>query len=484
MSFRLAPRSLQNRLLLAFLVGMVLIEAGASYLAYRLMERHTWEEFDRMLVDKLRFYKSTLFFDVKGRPTWRMGEADWDRVMDPADPDYFELYYPGGKRIGGSKTLGRKDLPIVGSGEEIAYEDILLPNGKHGRAAGMITSVKHFLTADEKGEFELQPIHVVVARSADTKNKTLNEVRWRLLAASMAGTLALVSSAYFIIRRNVKSAGDLTRQIDEMELTDHNQRFALPGAPSELEKVVGRLNALMDRVTSAIENERQFTSNAAHELRTPLAGMRSAIDLALSRTRTVAEYEDTLFKLKDMQWKLQQLTENLLLLARLDSGQREFGHQESTLRQFLKLAWKPFFDPACEKEMNVAWKIEDDGTPLLLPTQLLEIVLRNLFQNAIEYSPVGSRLVIAGQALAGECVISVSNPNSTLREDQLEQLFQRFWRADQSGDPNQSSVGIGLALCKRIMGVLGGEISAKLTEDNRLVMICRFPVAGSSVQAG
>jgi two-component system heavy metal sensor histidine kinase CusS len=315
-----------------------------------------------------------------------------------------------------------------------------------------------------------------VARSGDSVEQTLREVRWRLLAASAAGTLALLGSAYLIIRRNFRTAGDLTRQIDAMSLTDTQDRFALPGAPLELEKVVGRLNALMDRVTIAIENERQFTSNAAHELRTPLAGMRSAIDLALTRTRTVEEYEDTLFKLKEMQWKLQQLTENLLLLARLDSGQREFGQEESSLRQFLRTVWKPFFDLAGDKELNIAWKVEDTSTPLLLPTKLLEIVLRNLFQNAVEYSPAGGRIEISGQVAAGICTIQVTNPNPGLEPEQLDQLFQRFWRADQSGNPNSSSVGIGLSLCKRIMDVLGGTIAAELTAENQVAMRCRFPL--------
>jgi two-component system heavy metal sensor histidine kinase CusS len=488
MSIRLAPRSLKYRLLLAFLVGMVTIGAGANYLAYRLMERHAWEQFDRMLAEKVHFYTSTWVFNKRGYPAFRMGRADWDRVLDLKDPDYWQVRYPApdGRSIYRFKTLKAKDLPAIGTeGTGISYQDLTLPNGKFGRAAGSIEVVKQFLEqtpegeVDFRGEFQLQPIQIVVARSGDSVEATLREVRWRLMAAAVAGTLALLGSAYLIIRRNFRTAGDLTRQIDAMGLTDTQNRFALPGAPLELEKVVGRLNALMDRVTIAIENERQFTSNAAHELRTPLAGMRSAIDLALTRTRTVAEYEDTLFKLKDMQWKLQQLTENLLLLARLDSGQREFDQEESTLRQFLRTVWKPFFDPACDKELNIAWKVEDTGTPLLLPTKLLEIVLRNIFQNAVEYSPSGGRIEISGHVADGICSVQVTNPNPGLEAQQLEQLFQRFWRADQSGNPNSSSVGIGLSLCKRIMDVLEGTISAGLTEENQVALRFSFPVPKS-----
>jgi two-component system, OmpR family, heavy metal sensor histidine kinase CusS len=477
MTFRLIPRSLKYRLLLAFLVGMVLIQAGASYLAYRLMERHTWEEFDRTLADKIEFLRTTFFFDDQGRPKWRMGEADWDRYLDKEDPDYFQFQFPDGRYIRRSKNLDGKPLPAVGQMAEIPeFTNVQLPHGSAGRAAGMLAKVKHYLTADFKGDSEPELVHIVIARSVLTVEKTLSEVRWRLLAASALGTLALMGAAFFIIRQNVKSAGELAEQIAQMPLDDAGRRFALPKAPEELDKVVGRLNALMDRVATAIENERQFTSNAAHELRTPLAGMRSTIEVALSRTRSTEEYENTLFQLKDMQWKLQRLAENLLLLARLDSGQKEFGQEQTTLKAFLRRVWKPYFDPAMDKELNVSWKIEESGAMLNLPGMLLEIVVGNLYQNAVDYSPRGSRIEVMGTVVGTRCELRIANPNPGLSREELNLMFQRFWRADKSGDPNVTSAGIGLALCKRIMEVLQGSISAELTEDQQLALHCSFPV--------
>ncbi len=499
MTFRFVPHSLKYRLLLAFLVGMVLIEAGASYFGYRLMARHTWEEFDRMLADKVRFYQATFYFDDKGHLLSRMGEADWDRLMDESDPDYFHIRFATSRKVSlllkgdaprtpdllmHSRTLRGKDLPRVGE-EVMGYTDTLLPQGKMGRAAGALVTTKHFLTPEALKHFQTTgkatgfdpaQIHIVVARSTDSAERSLAEVRWRLFAASLAGTLALLGAGYYIIGRNLRHHSALRQQMDHLELMDPQQRFKLPRAPLELEKVVVRLNALMDRVTVAIENERQFTSNAAHELRTPLAGMRSAIDLALTRTRSAEEYEDTLYRLRDMQWKLQQLTENLLLLTRLDTGQNEIYLEESTLRQFLRTAWKPFFDKACDKEMVVAWKLSEASARLLLPTKLLEIVLRNLFQNAVEYAPAHGRIEITAAVTDGQCTLQITNPNPGLQPSQMERLFQRFWRSDQSGDPNLTSVGIGLSLCQRILTVLGGSITASLTDEQQIALRCVFPV--------
>lgn len=481
MLLRLVPRSLKYRLLLAFLVGMIVIEAGASYLAYRLMERHTWEEFDRMLEDKVRFYRSTLFFDHKGIASWRMGEADWDRVSSVRDPDYFEIRLPppDSRNIGRSKTLQGQDahLPDVGmNSESIVYADVQLPEGRQGRAAGTLELVRHYLTPDRHGETKMERIHIVVARSSISVEAALRDVRWRLLLAALLGTLALLGAAFFIIRRNVRSAGVLATQIEIMPLDEPGRRFELPGAPSELAKVVGRLNALMDRVTVAIENERQFTANAAHELRTPLAGMRSTIEAALTRTRTPEEYEGTLLQLKDMQGKLQRMTENLLLLARLDAGQSEFGEETLLLKSLLRRAWKPYFDPALNRGLNVRWQVEESETPQRLPVTLLDIVLRNLFQNVVDYSPTGGRIEITGQLADGTCTLRVTNPNPGLQPSEVARMFQRFWRADQSGDPNLASTGIGLALCQRILQALHGSIAAEITSDQQIAITCHFPL--------
>lgn len=324
------------------------------------------------------------------------------------------------------------------------------------------------------------PIHVVVARGTSSVEEAMQEVRWRLLVAAVVGTLGLMAVAFFIIRRNVRSAGILASQIETMPLDEPGRRFELPGAPSELVKVVGRLNALMDRVAVAIENERQFTSNAAHELRTPLAGMRSTIEAALSRTRTPEEYEDTLLNLKDMQWKLQRMTENLLLLAKLDAGQSEFAEEVISLKQLLRRAWKPYFDTALDRELNIRWQVEEPEAPHRMPAALLDIVMRNLFQNVVDYSPSGGRVEIQGTIAGDTCSVGVANPNPGLGAEEVSRMFQRFWRADQSGDPNRASTGIGLALCKRILTALKGDITAEITPDGQISIQFHFPLPGAA----
>ncbi|MBP7950323.1 MAG: HAMP domain-containing histidine kinase [Verrucomicrobiales bacterium] len=485
MARRLLPRSFKYRLLLAFFLGLFAVGAASGYLSYRLIARYTWTGFDSLLVDKLEFYKSTLFFNEKGRPGWHMGEADWDRVMDAKDPDYFVFRYPDGRFIGKSPTLGDAGLPRLGiHGEAPEFYDIKLPNGRPGRAVGALRSVQFYPHSPQRTDARPVPVHLVVARSTSSAEQTLHRLVVLLWQAGAVAMTALLGTAFLIIRRSVRPVGQLELQIESMPLADPRQRFRLKGASAEMEKVVGRLNALMDRVGAAIEHERQFTSNAAHELRTPLAGMRSAIELALNRPRKPEEYEETLLQLQEIQAKLQRLTDNLLLLARLESGQREFPREEADLGKFVRKAWKPFFDPAAEKELRLLWQIAPQPAPVVLPVTLLEIVLRNLYQNAVDYTPRGGEIEISGRVTDGQCELRVSNANPGVRLEQLPNLFQPFWRADQSGDPNQVRTGIGLALCRRILTTLDGQIAAEMDAAGRFSIALHFPLADSGKKPG
>ena len=142
----------------------------------------------------------------------------------------------------------------------------------------------------------------------------------------------------------------------------------------------------------------------------------------------------------------------------------------------MRRAWKPHFDAALDKNLNISWQVEEPESAQLLPATLLDIVARNLFQNAVDYSPEGGRIEIHGCIAEGTCSVRVANTNPGLQPEEVARMFQRFWRADQSGDPNLASTGIGLALCQRILGALKGSITAEITGDQLICIQCHFPL--------
>ncbi len=474
------PRSLQYRVLLTFFLGSMAVTALSGWVVFHLLSSFAQQEYDGRLADKLRFYETVPVIGEYGDVVLRMGEAsyDWEKLSDPKDPTYTQVTTRNGEKVHKYPFSSSKDkLPGVGEGStEKKFVSLTLPDGTPARAAGSTL----FLLWDPPDNQPAKRVglNVVVAQST----KSVDDIRSRLVrlivqSASVAiGLLLLVAT--FIIRRGVRSVTRLERQISELPVTEKGGRFSLPGAPSEVQTVVNRLNELMNRVDDALEHERTFTSNAAHELRTPLAGMRTQIELALSRTRTISEYEETLLSIGDIQLKLQQLVDNLLLLARLESGQVEFSKAPSNLKDLFKSAWKPFFNPAAEKEISFSMPIAKEQPSYVFPTALLGIVMRNLLQNAIDYTPRGGRIVLTGGVDPATmlCRLYFRNTNPGLDPETADRVFQPFWRADKSGDPNQHNAGIGLALSKRILGILEGDIRVAVTAEDMVEFTLEFAV--------
>jgi len=470
---RLKPKSLQGRLLLGILVSLTLTLALGGMVVYRVIDAHLREEFDLVLEEKLRFYEITTYLNG-GFPKYRMGDAEWERVSDATNPnaDYVQFrFYPQGRQFFRSPGLKGTDLPQLPVNDQApSFVDFLL----FEKTPVRIISRQFFPEQDTVGE----PIalQVAVARQTGSLSDALAQVKWFLVKSACATTLALILAARWIIRRGVRPVAALAGQIEAMPLVDSDARFGLPGAPSEIQPMVSRLNALMDRVGAAIEHERMFTSNAAHELRNPLAAIRSQVELALSRTRTVDEYEETLDGILESQNGMQRVVDHLLLLARLESGHRmtEFSQETVSLSKLLRKAWRPVFERATSRHLKVTWQVSEPPAELILSVALIEIVLRNLFDNAVSYTPEsGSILITAG--VSGETVqITVANSNPGLTPAQLESTFAPFWRGDPNASGHRGNAGIGLALVRRIMETMHGQASARL-EDGMVVYALTFP---------
>jgi signal transduction histidine kinase len=502
------PRSLQSRLLLGFFVGMTAILTVGGFVIYNVIERHLVTENDKFVRERLAFFESSIQLRLtRGvvSAVYRFIPLEWIQSVTGENPDLIQGWFVDtGKPFDPPPDLPgtpeRKIHPLPRpevKGDEVVFVDHTLEDGRRARLCSRV-----FVPARANANVPALKVQVVAGRDLSALQGTLAKVR-RVLVRFGLGVMAVVLVVSgFIIRRGVKPVKSLAHQIEVMPLADEGARFALPGAPSELQPVVGRLNALMDRVGAAIEHERQFASNAAHELRNPLAAMRGKIEVALSRTRKAEEYEEALENIWQSQQGMQRVVDHLLLLARLESGHRqsEFVAEAAQLGRLLKKAWRGCIDNADEKHLRVSWHVEDAETEFLAPLSLLDIVFSNLLCNAANYTPAGGEVRIHAalkdgrelreatavgsggegrihEALKdGRCRVAVENTNPGLTAELLERTFTPFWRADPNASGHRGNAGIGLALCRRIAMTLGGTISASLTPTGMVRFDVELPV--------
>jgi hypothetical protein len=267
----LAPRSLQNRLLLSFLLSMLAIFTMGGFVIYPVISRHLHEEHDDLLRDRLNFYAGMMNIHSKrGVPSagFLLPDAasayEWERVTSSDNPDLMQAWYVarGTPLPTKSESLRHKtDQPRNSIPEgEVAFMDY---NQWDGRPARLCTRVFVPPRKEDPALPDIQ-VQLVVGRDLTTLQKTLSDVRWFVIKIGLAVMGGILVASLFIIRRGVRPVNSLTHQIEVMPLAEEGAHFSLPGAPTELQPVVARLNALMDRVTDAIELERQFANNADH----------------------------------------------------------------------------------------------------------------------------------------------------------------------------------------------------------------------------
>ena len=454
-------RSIQGRLLLSTVVGTGLIFTLCGFLLYFLVRSALLTEFDTALAAQARTL-ATLVEEDEGQIGLELESHALPEFSRAARPEYFELWSADGRVVARSPSLQGRDLAqLSGTLEAPACRATHLPDGRAGHLLGL-TFVPRTSEEDESPRKVpiLTSATLVVARDTADIDATLSHLRIVLISIGAAGLLASGTLLAIVVRRGLHPARLLAARIAQLSETDLAQPVALPDTPAELLPVVQRLNDLLHRLDAALNREKSFSADVAHELRTPLAGLRATIDVALSQPRDAATYRNALSDTQTITGQLDGLVNNLLSLARLEAGQVQFNKQPVDLADLLQECWKPLADRAAAQHLDVARHVE---SPCIIATDREKVrqVLQNVLDNAVTYTPFGGRIEILVGPSAGSIGVRVTNSGSQLTSDQVTHVFQRFWRGDVARHATGLHCGLGLSLSQKIMTLLGGSITAE-----------------------
>lgn len=476
---KLLGGSLKGQLLWTIFGMMSAIMCVSGFITYALFSNHLRQQQDDALEGKARLVRAASVQDGK-YIGFKLDKDAWTNFRRPDNPELYHLRFAdSGKDAFLSPSLDKKSLPRPEQQPEKkgdpVFEFITLPNGQPGRMVSV-----QFQAPMVTGEEPPADLYLSVAMSRQSVLDALSRLQEFLIRSGIVSTGLLLIVSYLLVRRNLRPLDELAQQIDKIPVADSPERFQLENAPDELDPVIDRLNDLMFRFDKVVENERAFTTNAAHELRNPLAGMRSQLEVALSRPRSPEEYERVLSQVLEIETRLQSSVENLLLLSRLQSAEpgaaaREFQLTDFDFGPLLRRSWKPHFDKAEAKELCLKWQVAPDLPRIRTSERLVELVVRNLFDNAVSYTASNGVLRIEANWKSGQLVFAVENTNPGLTQSDLDQMLSRFWRADPARHGEHLHAGIGLGLCSRIAEVLEGSITPSLTDDGFLRMEFSFP---------
>lgn len=320
---------------------------------------------------------------------------------------------------------------------------------------------------------------VQVAGSLDDVDHNIDAAGWIFGAMGVVLVVVLTVTGTLMTGRVFGAIDDVTRQAQRIGDRTLSDRLPHPGPHDEMGRLIDTLNDMLARLEQAFEAQRRFTADASHELRSPLSRLRTELEITLRRPREPAEYVDALRSSLDEVVRLTTLAEELLTLARLDSGQESATASAVAIAPLLEEVVRRARPAATRRDVDLqldtlatadpAASEDADGEPVPaspagrpiaahLPRQLLVLVATNLVDNAVKFAPAGGTVRVSLGTREGWSAIVVEDDGPGIPEEERPRLFERFYRGAGARAAEVPGTGLGLALCDAIVRAAGGRI--------------------------
>jgi len=374
-----------------------------------------------------------------------------------APGDYFEIRTRDGRLVQRSPSLGSDDLPEIAAFAEApeGFTRLLLPEGIEGRAHWRT------FTPPRDAANEFADLRIVVASDLTSLKRTLGLMAGWIAAFGFGGTALTLALVLWVVGVGLKPLERLSVEVQGIAVNRLAQRLSVEELPLELRGIGGKLNELLGRLEASFARERRFSSQAAHELRTPLAELKAMTELGAKWPEefTAEHVHEMLAAISE----LEDLIEKLTILARAESrapAAREAVDLKASLAECLERHRARIR----ERQLKISLKIEP-GSFHSDPV-LWRAIVGNLVDNAVDYSPADSEVEIA----ASPHSLSVRNEAPRLAPEDLEHLFERFWRKSAERSEREHS-GLGLSIVRSSVEFLGGTCRASLDRGQLAVEV-------------
>lgn len=333
--------------------------------------------------------------------------------------------------------------------------------------------------ARTRGEFR-EVVHVgpfddrlLVGRSMAADLASMRRLAFWLAMAGAAVLGLGLAGGWWVASRAIRPIDDISATAAKIAAGDLSQRISLTDTENELGRLADVLNSTFARLESAFNNQARFTSDASHELRTPVSTILLQAQTALSRERASSEYRETLEACQRAAQRMRQLIESLLALARLDAGQEPLRRDECDLSAIVARSIELIRPLATSRGITIQIALSKalcrgDATRLAQ-------VSDNLLSNAVDYNEEGGEIQIWTENGQGMVTLTVTNTGAGIAAEDLPHIFERFYRADKARTGNSGHSGLGLAITKAIVQAHGGDICVRSAPGSRTTITVRLP---------
>jgi signal transduction histidine kinase len=299
--------------------------------------------------------------------------------------------------------------------------------------------------------------YLLLAKSFEDSRELLDNLRNVLLLIYPLILVSLYLSMRYLAGKSIEPLEKISQKTNQITQENLNERIPETGANDEIGQLSRSINNLLGRLEQALKREKQFTSDTSHELRTPLAVLRGTLEVLIRKPRTAEEYEQKVKTALGSIDRMSTMIDQLLALARVENG-KNLVKEELELIAFLEELADQF---SLEKQQKVVFQ-SLLSLPIYVRTneKSLEMILGNLLENAVKYSQEGNEVFLR-VGREKEAFIEVVDLGCGIAPEELDQIFDPFFRAQEALDRGIPGTGLGLAIVKKLAQESGIQLSVR-----------------------
>ncbi len=489
--------TLRFRITVLYVAVFGIILFTFSSVLYWVYQRNLAEDFDRALYNRALGIASSIQIDLLGQLSINQALIAESGKLFPfqAGNEYIEIRTPEGRSLARTTNLGALSLPFqTNSLDRLRTSEPIFATYKSYEVPDYLKQGDlRLLCLPLSNQGRLQLI-VQLGVSTQVYDRSLARLRTALFFIGVPISLFLAGAAgWWLAGRSFLPINRIISAAQQLHAERLEARLPIPPADDELRRLSVTLNEMLDRLESAFRSQQRFVADASHELKTPITILKGEVDVLRQQPRSVDEYQGFLTSASEELQRLTQIIQNLLLLARADSGQPLKFNPGVRLDEVLLTVMERLQTFARQEQIKLSMRIDtpqgdspefsDEALTVRGEPELLMSLFFNLVHNAIKFSTAGQTVEIVVVADLAIPRVIIRDFGTGIRPEDLPYIFDRFRRAENPSRNDLEGTGLGLAIVRWIADAHEAKIDvdSKPAEGTRFTVSFRAPTSASQL---
>jgi two-component system, OmpR family, heavy metal sensor histidine kinase CusS len=352
-----------------------------------------------------------------------------------------------------------------------------LPISEKSRRDMVPISIKKYRVLESRQPTtESRPLRIRVGAPTDFIERDVGSIDRIAIRGVVFLLIAAPLLGYWLARRAIRPLSDIIETTARLRPNRMDERLVIRQTDDELDRLSATVNQFLDRIAVYLSQSNNLLANSAHELRTPLAAIRSSIEVAVGGHRTPQEYQELLSEVIGECASLERLVNQLLLLAETDSELIRAHSEQVNLSSLVMRCAEMFSAVAEARQIDLVSAVDPNLSVMGFGNHLRQVI-NNLLDNAIKFTPAGGTVRVSLFRDGGSIILRVADTGGGIPAADLPHIFERFFRGDRSRQriEQTTGTGLGLSICQAIVSAHRGRIFVDTVEGSGTTMTVQLP---------